>query len=142
VGAAGTEPVRDGDGPAGHLGIRAPLSGQPGDVRLLRREFVSGDLFPTKPPPDSTTKRVPSWPGSFDGWPTTGGLAILVIEHDVSLVLDISDRVGVLDFGVKIAEGPPHESARDASVVASCLGTDHKCRGPLAAGNSDRCPAG
>jgi ABC-type branched-subunit amino acid transport system ATPase component/branched-subunit amino acid ABC-type transport system permease component len=50
------------------------------------------------------------------------GLAVLIVEHDVSLVLETCDRVAVLDFGVKIAEGRPDKVARDPSVVASYLG--------------------
>jgi ABC-type branched-subunit amino acid transport system ATPase component/branched-subunit amino acid ABC-type transport system permease component len=64
------------------------------------------------------------------------GLAVLVVEHDVSLVLDTCDRVAVLDFGVKIAEGRPDEIAHDPSVVASYLGaktTTATARRPRAA---------
>jgi branched-chain amino acid transport system ATP-binding protein len=46
-----------------------------------------------------------NWRGSFalaDEW----GIAVLLVEHDVSLVLEICDRVAVLVFGVKIAERP------------------------------------
>ena len=50
------------------------------------------------------------------------GLAVLMIEHDVALVSAICDRVVVLDFGRKIAEGPPREVTRDELVVAAYLG--------------------
>ena len=49
-------------------------------------------------------------------------LAVLVIEHDVTLVLETCDRVAVLNFGKKIAEGTPAEVSGDAVVVASYLG--------------------
>ena len=52
------------------------------------------------------------------------GLAVLVVEHDVSLVFETCDRIAVLDFGAKIAEGGPDEIADDPSVVASYLGTE------------------
>ncbi len=52
------------------------------------------------------------------------GLAVLVVEHDVSLVLETCNRVAVLDFGVKIAEGEPNQIAQDPSVVASYLGRE------------------
>jgi sulfate-transporting ATPase len=52
------------------------------------------------------------------------GLAVLVVEHDVSLVLGTSDRVAVLDFGAKIAEGSPDEIAGDRAVVASYIGSE------------------
>ena len=51
------------------------------------------------------------------------GLAVLVVEHDVSLVVDTCDRIAVLDSGAKIADGAPDEVLRDAAVVASYLGS-------------------
>jgi branched-chain amino acid transport system ATP-binding protein len=54
------------------------------------------------------------------------GTAIALIEHDMSVVMDISDRVAVLDYGRKIADGPPEEVRKDQAVLDAYLGVPHE----------------
>jgi branched-chain amino acid transport system ATP-binding protein len=53
------------------------------------------------------------------------GTTIALIEHDMGVVMDISDRVVVLDYGRKIGDGPPDEVKNNQDVIDAYLGVSH-----------------
>ncbi len=59
------------------------------------------------------------------------GMAVLLVEHNVSVVLDVSDEISVLQFGTVIANGPPAEIRSDPVVIAAYLGSREEIEEPV-----------
>ena len=94
------------------LEIARALASEP---RLLLLDEPAGGLNPTE---TRTLMDV------IRGLRNERGLTIVVVEHDMDLVMGISDRVAVLDHGRKIADGAPREIVSDAAVVEAYLGSE------------------
>ncbi len=52
------------------------------------------------------------------------GLTVLIVEHDIPVIMNMSDKIVVLDFGAKIAEGTPQEVRSNPAVIAAYLGAE------------------
>ena len=53
------------------------------------------------------------------------GIAIVLVEHDMRMVMDLADRVLVIDFGKPVALGPPEEIQTNPDVIKAYLGQEH-----------------
>jgi branched-chain amino acid transport system ATP-binding protein len=68
-------------------------------------------------------------------------IPMIMVEHDMGLVMDLADRVMVVDFGVPITTGVPAEVQRNPDVVKAYLGEDHGSGGRRRNGNGSGTPA-
>jgi sulfate-transporting ATPase len=62
------------------------------------------------------------------------GIAILLVEHDMTFVMSVCDDITVIDFGIQIAQGPPEEIRRDPHVIAAYLGDEDDAVAPVSGG--------
>ena len=96
------------------LEIARALATQP---KLLLLDEPAAGMNP--PEPDELGVFIKDIKNHFD-------LTVFMIEHHMNLVMDISDRIYVIDFGKQIAEGTPAEVRDNPAVIASYLGVDEE----------------
>ncbi|WP_027365642.1 ABC transporter ATP-binding protein [Desulfotruncus alcoholivorax] len=53
------------------------------------------------------------------------GITVIIIEHKMRMIMDLADRIVVLNYGEKIADGPPEEVSKDAAVIKAYLGGEY-----------------
>ena len=93
-------------------------------VELARAMVSRPDLLLLdEPAAGLTNEEVSGLAGVIRDLRDNQGVTILLVEHQMNLVMEVSDRVCVLDFGRKIAEGPPEQVRKDPAVVQTYLGT-------------------
>ena len=115
VGLADAAGVQAGSLPLGaqkRLEIARALAAEP---KLLLLDEPAGGLNPTE---TQTLMEL------IRGLRDAEGLTVLVVEHDMELVMGISDRVVVLNYGRKISSGSPREIAADPAVIEAYLGSE------------------
>jgi sulfate-transporting ATPase len=134
-----TDLVRPGDPPLSpaavaavhEFGLEGDLDRRPGELSFGRRRLVGiaravatgpSVLFLDEPAAGLDDAETRELGELIQRLARDWGIAILLVEHDVSLVLGVCDRIMALDFGQTIAVGTPEEIRTDPAVVAAYLG--------------------
>lgn len=109
--------ARAADKPAGAL----PLGNQR-MLEIARALAIEPDLLLLDEPASGLNSRETIAMGELIGRIKEKGITVMLVEHDMELVMDISDNVAVMNFGKLLAEGTPREIQQNMEVVAAYLG--------------------
>ncbi len=116
------------------IGVKDNYHSYPGDLPfVVQRKIEIARALATEPrlilldePAAGLNMRETDEMGELIQKICSAGITVLLIEHDMSLVMTISEEICVLNFGSKIAEGSPREIQRNEDVLAAYLGSEKK----------------
>lgn len=107
-----------------HLPARVLSYGQRKKLEIARAIVAEPDLLLLDEPMAGLNEAESRFVADLLGQLKGSGVSFLFIEHDMSVVMEIADRIVVLDFGKKIAEGPPRYIQNHPQVISAYLGEE------------------